>query len=71
MTTTGEDKMYEIEKISEQVRVTKEAVGVLKAAHSLILDKDKRKAIDEKSRVAEITLNRCSIKIAKLTEIQK
>jgi hypothetical protein len=50
--------------------MSKEAVSILRTARSLVLDKEKRKAIDEKIRVAEITLDRCSIRIAKLTGIE-
>jgi hypothetical protein len=71
MTAHGDDRMRKIEEIAEQVRLTKEVVSVLRTARSLVLDKEKRQVIDEKIYEAEISLNPCSIKIAKLTGIRK
>jgi hypothetical protein len=71
MISTESDRMRKIEEITEQVRITNEAVSILRTARSLVLDKNKRNVIDEKIRAAEVALNQCSIKIAKLTEIQK
>jgi len=68
MTVTRADRMREIEEIAEQVRVANEVVSFLRTTRSLVLDKVKRHAIDEKIGAAEVTLDRCRIKIAKLTE---
>jgi hypothetical protein len=68
MTTTRADEIREIEEIAEKVRAAEEAVRFFRTTRSLILDKVKQQAIDEKISAAEITLNQCRTKIAKLTE---
>jgi hypothetical protein len=54
MIATGDGRMREIEEIAEKVRITKEAVSVLRTARNFILDKEKQKSIDEKIRAAEV-----------------
>jgi Zn-dependent peptidase ImmA (M78 family) len=63
--------MNELQKISKRISVTKEAVRVLRSARGLIPDKERRDAIDKNIHTAEDTLNRCSARIAKLTEKKK
>lgn len=63
--------MNELQEIAERVRAGKETLSFLRAARSMIPDKERRDAIDKKIRKAEDALNRCSARIAKLTEKEK
>jgi hypothetical protein len=60
--------MTELEKIAERVRAGKQALSALKTARDFISNKTGKEKIDEKIRKAEDTLNRCSARIATLTE---
>jgi hypothetical protein len=60
--------MNELQKIAERIRVSEDALRVLRTARDLIPEGEGRDAIDKTIRTSEDTLGQCRIRLIKLTE---
>jgi hypothetical protein len=60
--------MDQLQKIAERIRVSEDALRVLRAARNLLSEGEGRDAIDIKIRTSEDTISQCSVRLAKLTE---
>lgn len=64
-------KVDELEEIAVRLRLTKEAVSVLRSARSLFSYKERKATIDNNILKAQATLNSCSARVAKLLDKQR
>jgi hypothetical protein len=60
--------MDELQKIAERIRVSEDALRVLRTARNLLSEGEGRDAIDKKICTSEDTISQCSVRLAKLTE---